>query len=389
MSPSLGRATHPDPIAVRATMWGRSRPRLPRMLIAASTVKDTPAHVRRFVAGNLGGGLDHLVVFLDQPGAPGQEEVAALLDEHPHVTCVRAGPGWWGQHRPRGLNERQCTNATVVAHLLADVGPSWVFHVDGDEVVRLDRDVLAAVPRGVAAVRLAPREAVSKPVWEGEPTLFKEPLDEADLRLLHALGAIAEPDNRAYFHGHLQGKTGVRPSAATWLGLHRALTASGDPVETHDDERLELFHYESYSGDEFVRKWSEMTTSGPRASFRAGRAAVADAVRSVLEKDLDPEVTRRLLLRLHAHTTADDAGLLSDLGLVVETDPLAGTHEPQPLPAPVLTHLREGLEALRGADKGRFYAGSSARRSAADGDAGDKRADGRGRRGLLGRSRPT
>jgi hypothetical protein len=362
------------------------------MLVAASTVKDTLPHVRRFVSGNLAGGLDHLVVFLDQPGAPGQDDVAAFLDAHPHVTCVRAGPRWWGERRPAGLNERQCTNATVVAHLLASTpgtpatpgtpGIDWVFHVDGDEVVRLDRTALAEVPAGTPAVRLAVREAVSKVSWSGEPTLFKAPLADPDLRLLHLLGAIAEPTNRAYFHGHLQGKAGVRPSTATYLGLHRALTAAGAPAPTHDDERLEVFHYESYSTDEFVRKWSEMTTSGPRASFRAGRAAVADAVRTVLEKGLDPDVCRAQLARIHERTTLDDAATLVALGLVRETDPLAGGHEPEPLPGPVAAALHDGLEALRGADKSSYYGGAAPRGDGAP-------AQQRKRARLLGRPGPT
>ncbi len=354
------------------------------MLIATGTIKDTVPHVRRFVSGNLAGGVDHLVVFLDQPGASGQDDVAAHLDAHPHVTCVRAGSGWWGERRPAGLNERQCTNATVVAHLLAGAHDvDWVLHVDGDEVVRLDAAALASAPVDVASVRLAPREAVSKRTWEGEPTLFKRLLDDADLRLLHLLGVVAQPTNQAYFHGHLQGKTGVRPGTDTWLGLHKALTAEGTAASSFVDERLELFHYESYDGEEFVRKWSAMIASGPRAGFRAGRAAVADAVRTLVEKDLDPDLRRAMLLRVFEQTTLDDAATLVDLDLVLETDPLAGDHEPGALSESTTAALHEGLAGLRGADKTEFFRGAAPRRD--DGET-DRSARRPGRRGLLGRS---
>ena len=402
MPPSLGcDPARPESAGDRSAPW----PRLAAMLIGVSTVKDTLLHAQRFVAGNLGGGLDHLVVFLDQPAAPEQAEVAEFLDAHQSVTCVRAGGGWWGEHRPHGLNERQCTNATVVSHLLADspvdspvdstaAGEvAWVFHIDGDEVVRLDRDLLAEVPEEFAAARLVPREAVSRMTWDDEPTLFKKLLEAPDLRLLHVLGAISEPTNQAYFHGHVQGKVGVRPSKDTWLGLHHAIGAGRTPVPTYEDQRLEHFHYESYSGEEFVRKWSAMITSGPRAGFRSGRAAVADAVRTLLEKDLDPEARRGLLLALYARVAEDDVKTLQDLGLVLETDPLVGSHVPAQGSAAIDDLLRDRLGALRGADKSGFFRGTKPTAGSGGGDQKDRgkqakqgKQDKRGRRALFGRA---
>jgi len=324
----------------------------PQVLVGATTLLDTLPHVQRFVSGNLAGGLDHLVVFLDRPAAEGQDEVAAFLDAHPQVTCVRAGKGWWGEHRPRRLNDRQCTNANVVKHLVAGSGGvDWVFHVDGDEVVRLERDALAAVPADLPAVRLHPREAVARERWDGEPDLFKRELDDDDLALLHALGVLDEASNKAYFRGHVQGKSGVRPSARAWLGLHRVVDAADAEVEAASDERFELFHYESYSGEDFVRKWTAMVASGPTARFRPGRASTARGLRALIGKDLPPERLRAHLLEIFRRTRLDDAETLRELGLLLETDPLDGDHRPTPLPAPAATALADGLDRLRGADK--------------------------------------
>lgn len=324
-----------------------------QVLVGATTLLDTLPHVRRFVAGNLAGGLDHLVVFLDRPGADGQDEVGAFLDAHPQVTCVRAGKGWWGEERPRRLNDRQCTNANVVKHLVsAPGGVDWVFHVDGDEVVRLDRDTLAAVPAARPAVRLHPREAVARERWDGEPDLFKRELDDDDLALLQALGVLDEASNKAYFRGHVQGKSGVRPAARAWLGLHRVVDARGEEVDAASDERFELFHYESYSGEDFVRKWTAMVASGPSARFRPGRAATARGLRALVGKDLPPERLRAYLLEIFRRTRLDDVDTLRELGLLLETDPVAGERRPEPLPAAAATALHEGLERLRGVDKG-------------------------------------
>lgn len=328
------------------------------VLVAAATVLDTLPHVQRFVAGNLAGGIDHLVVFLDKPAGPGQAEVRSFLEEHPHVTCVPAGAGWWGE-RPHLLNVRQCTNANLVKELLGGVGEAghdaWVFHVDGDEVVRVDRTLLAGADGDV--VRLTTREAVARERWEGEPTLFKRLLEDDDLVLLQALGVLDEPDNRDYFHGHLQGKGGVRASGSAWLTLHRPVDRDGRVVPPLEDDRLELFHYESYSGEEFVRKWTAMVASGPRASHRPGRTETAAALRTLLAKRLPEEALRRHLMEIFRRTTLDRDDVLSELGLLVETDPLAAGHRPEPLPEPLASALADGLERWRGQPKDAFFHG--------------------------------
>ena len=38
---------------------------------------------------------------------------------------------------------------------------------------------------------------------------------------------------------------------------------------------LEMLHYESYSGAEFVRKWTNMVTSGPSIHFGPHRMRIA------------------------------------------------------------------------------------------------------------------
>ena len=110
------------------------------LVVTASTVKDTLANVERYVDGNLAGGADHLVVFLDAPDDPATPEVRGFLDAHPHVTCVVTDDTWWTDKRPEQLNTRQRINANVVKALLSTVDwAGWVFHVDADEIVQLDR----------------------------------------------------------------------------------------------------------------------------------------------------------------------------------------------------------------------------------------------------------
>lgn len=352
------------------------------MLVAATTLMDTAENVERYVRGNLAGGVDHLVVFLDAPGAPGQAEVRDLLEGHEHVTCVRAGRGWWGESRPARLNERQCTNANVVKHLLAQTPGSgeddWVAHLDGDEVARVDRDLLDSLPRTADAVHLQVREVASCERWSGDPDLFKHLLDPVDLDRLHRRGGIPHPSNQDYFHGHLLGKAVVRAGASAWLTLHRVVDDEGRVVEGYSDEGLEVFHLESYSAHEFVRKWSALARSGPRVSFRPARGEVAGAVSELLAQDLPDEERDARLRELYRQHVHDDVELLDSLGLLRRVD-LAAPRDPDrgPRPRPeAIGRLSAGLEALRGLPKQEFFRGASVK----DGRVPSAAAPGRGRR---------
>jgi hypothetical protein len=330
--------------------------------VVAATVMDTVGHLERFTKGNLAGGADHLVVFLDAPGAEGQPDVAAYLNDHPHVTCVRAGRGWWGEYRPASLNERQCINANSVVRVLRDLGrgDDWVFHIDGDEVIRLGAEGLSS---DWDAVELAVREVVSLEDWPGIPDLFKVPLGHRDLRALVRRGLIAAADNREYFHGHLLGKSGVRVGGPGWLSLHRVVAESGVVLDGGRDDQLEVFHFESYDFAEFVRKWTAILQSGPRVAHRPKRSALAKQIAELLDPGV-PEADRRSgLVGLFREHVAEDAEVLGGLGLlrtvnVLKPVPGASTAS---APGAGVDGLEAGLSELRGSDKHDLFHGASTR----------------------------
>jgi hypothetical protein len=327
------------------------------MLFTASTVKDTLPNVQRFVAGNLAGGVDHMFVFLDAA----DQEVRVFLDEHPHVTCVRTDKTWWHGERPDQLNVRQRINANLVKALLSAFGwAEWLFHVDADEIVQIDRRVLAQVPGGARVVRLAPLEAVSRKHWDGDPTWFKRLLGKSDLTLLHTLGVVDKPTNGSYFHGHVDGKSGVRPALDLWLTLHHGVDAQGKEIEPFGDDALRLLHYESYSGEDFVRKWTSILAAGPMANFRPAREPTAVALRTLIGKGLSEEEAAPYLMRIFERTTEDDFDTLRDLRLLEEVDPRRGSHVPTRFPEGGRAEMLELLERLRAEPKRAFHPGEPA-----------------------------
>lgn len=334
------------------------------MLFTVSTVKESVAGLERFVARNLAGGVDHLLLFVDDH----DPVVTAALDKHPHVTAVATDETWWLGKRPRQLNVRQRINANVAKAMLAGVaGPDdWIFHIDGDEVLQVDRAALAALPANVPVVRVPPLEAVSRKKWTGgNVTHFKKMLAPEELTLLHVLGVIEEPTNGHYFHGHCDGKCGTRLVLDRWITLHAVHDADQKTIEAAIGVGR-MLHYESWSGEEFVRKWMNILDSGSKVSFRPVREPTAVALRSLVRREQLPKrVVRKYLMEIFERTTADDFETLRELDLLEEVDPLAGSHRPERLTPQRDAEIRTLFDAIRPENKWAFHTGRTAGNMAA------------------------
>jgi len=163
--------------------------------------------------------------------------------------------------------------------------------------------VLDGVPASRAVVSLAPLEAVSRKSWDGDPTWFKRMLGSDDLTLLKTLGVLERPLNGALFHGHVEGKSGLRPTTDLWLTLHHVVDAEKSEVEAFTDPvALRLLHFESYSGEDFVRKWTSILGAGPKPNFRPAREPTAIALQTLIAKGLSAEAAEPYLMRIFERT---------------------------------------------------------------------------------------
>ena len=316
------------------------------VICTVSTIKDSLTNVSRFVERNLAAGADHLFVFLEG----GDRETLAHLGEHPHVTVVDVDAVSRSHRQAAGLNARQTINANRINCLLADVDSvQWLFHIDGDEVLDIDRERLLALEPDVTTVRLVPRESVSSATSEGTQ-YFKRLLTREELSLLTVLGLIDRPNNRRYFHGHVAGKVGIRPSLSFGMHIHQArVLGEPDPQEGFRADWLRLLHYESFTMEEFLRKWTAHLGAGPDTKFRGEKDLVRGAVRAVLDNpSLAEDGKRRYLVEIYQRRLEDDVQTLRELGLLETAG--EGTHRPVTFSRRDTRRLAQELPALLEAD---------------------------------------
>lgn len=325
------------------------------MIFTASTVKDSPENIAAFCRRNLGSGADHLFIFLDEA----DPEVESVLAAQPHVTHVVTDAAYWKSKRPSSLNVRQVTNANLAMHALAALpGEHWLFHIDADEVVQIDREQFDLLDPQVRVARLAPLEAVSQLSWPGEVTHFKKMLSRKQIDELVTAGVIPapepdEPRNATYFRGHVQGKVGVRPNLDIRMQLHRAVftatDGSDEVIDPFDAPWLNQLHYESHSGEEFVRKWMAHLGAG-EVRFRARRSRLSDEIKAVVnDADLDETGRQARLHTIYHEQIEDNLPELERRGLLVE--PIPETHTPQALCVADQEVLDSVFALLVGSDK--------------------------------------
>lgn len=296
------------------------------MLCTVSTVKDSRVNVERFIERNLAAGADHMFVMLEQD----DDGLADSLRAHPHVSPLLTDESYWHGARPIGLNRRQTVNADLVNTALS-VFPSveWLVHLDSDECLDIDRARLSEVPADARCFQLEPLEAVSREHCDGEVDRFKRRLERPDLALLTALGVIDSPANTSYFRGHVAGKAGGRPSLDLTFQVHHVRTRRDESVEAFRAEYLRLLHYESYSAEEFVRKWEALLSSG-KAGLRESRSLLRSAVLAVQRNpNLGPDARGGYLRRLYKLHVEDQVDVLEELGFLVTPDPECHNHRPE------------------------------------------------------------
>jgi hypothetical protein len=184
--------------------------------------------------------------------------------------------------------------------------------------------------------------------------MFKRLLTGDQLALLRTLGHLEKANNRTYFRGHVGGKLAARPSIDIGLAIHKAWTTRRTQVPVVHDGAQHVLHYESPNGDEFVRKWTALLTSGTVVRQRTARAPMAQSVGALLGLGLGEEETAHFLRAIYERHAVDAVETLDRLGFLVHADADQPRPAREPFPASAKDELRALIERVRTVPKRQF-----------------------------------
>ena len=324
-------------------------PRGAGRVVVVSTVRATVAVTEQHVNRNLRAGADHVVLCVDDA----DPAVCARWEGDPHVTAIPTDAAYWGGNRSEELARRQGVNANLVNLALTMVPEAtWLFSLDDDECLHIDRDRLLGLDNSVRVLQLTTWEAASltEPEAQG-PRRYKRQLTPKELKMLVLLGALTKPSNDQYFRGHRR-KIGVRPDRRLRLFLHAVENMRGKKVSMHSEAgAFRVLHDESPTIGEFIRKWSAHVDGGgfhrrmKRKTIRRIFVALND------NPAASPDARRAVQERLYERVALDDVELLEALGFLEVPDPRQHTHTPRPFSPGDRERMLTMLDALRHVDK--------------------------------------
>ena len=279
-------------------------------------------NLQRYVAGNLAGWRGPPVRLPRRPGRPGDAggpgvprgAPARHVRASPTTTLVDRQAARAAQHPP--ADQRQRRQGPAEHGRLGRLGLPR----------RRRRDRRSSTGRCSTPCRrrpgrssLAPLEAVSRKQLGRRPDLVQAAArhrrpDAAARRS----ASVDRPSNGAYFHGHVDGKSGIRPTPDLWLTLHHV-------VDAEQERASSLRHRLPACGCCTTSRSRARSSSasgprswrpGPMPNFRPAREPTAVALRTLIGKGLTAEQAAPYLMRIFERTTEDDFETLRDLGLL-------------------------------------------------------------------------
>lgn len=224
----------------------------------ASTVKTPLSQLYLFVNYHLNIGVDHVVLFFDDPEDIGINS----FSDYKQVTTIACTSEYWEEkigYRPKSIEERQVVNVNQAAEYLSLIKCIKIIHIDCDELLYSSipiKQVFNQIDADI--IKFSVLEAVAEREQYANiflPRLFKKNPRWIQTSLAKKLGCSKAIFNNEYFRGHTASKAAVRmkPEMAGSYDIHAPKSSLNSAVVTTD--AIKLLHFDCVTINEWKMKW--------------------------------------------------------------------------------------------------------------------------------------
>lgn len=239
------------------------------------TVKAPVEQVMQFIHYHLNIGVDHILIFFDDPNDPAISTAA----RYSKVGSVRCSSQYWQQvcgSKPDFIEERQKHNLHQGISWFSMNDFTWMICVDIDELIHPRQQSLKQLlaASDADAIRFPIREAFPTQAYYQslyQPEWFKVDVPQSSVELARELGCDNAIFQGEYFRGHTVSKMAVRlgPHLEFHKNLH-GLSEKGRKVVNADS--LALLHYDCIDFENWRQKWEgRLDGSATAACMRTNR----------------------------------------------------------------------------------------------------------------------
>lgn len=223
-----------------------------------STVRSPIKQLRLFVNYHLNVGIDHIILFFDDP----LDEGINAFAQYEKVSTVKCSSAYWLEKtdkRPEFISERYIINVNEGVKLALEKNCNWIIHIDSDELINPLKELKQVLSdTNAEAVRFSILEAVSENEKYDhifQPILFKKNPNRLQVYLAKFLGCSNVFFDNQYFRGHTASKMAVKISPdIKQYRVHNAEKYYGKLIIENSNE-IQLLHYDCVGINTWMMKW--------------------------------------------------------------------------------------------------------------------------------------
>jgi len=307
-----------------------------------TTIKASIIETETFVEFHLSRGIDHMLLYFDDPNDPSIE----LLKENTRVSCIVCDKNYWGDFETNNVPQKQSENSKNAIIQARKMGADWIGHIDSDEFIYTPKSLfeeLSSAGSQIDTITLPVLEAIpeSEDLFDSKffkyaytPQFNKRKFTYSisdRIRILQSKGAYLvrlfiskhffkhRPFEYRLNKGHIEGKAFTRSnSSIATLEPHYPEPLKRGKLNIRIAASTRILHYDAPSFLSWKSKWEQKIIIGTPESARHRKRILQEFTSIYNSRD---EKKLYDFYRMLYIPTAQELRTIQALGCVTEISP--------------------------------------------------------------------